>query len=134
MTTNYVHYEGETISPEKLPKAVGWRIIIAPVKIQEQTAGGILLTTDTQKLAETTRFIGKVISMGPLCYKHEKFKHHPSQDTPQPWCKVGDVVSVSSYAGSKIPMKHEDGEEFSLKIINDDEVLSVITDLHYLNI
>jgi len=76
-----------------------------------------LLTDDTVTESQVTTNICKVLKMGRECYKDkEKF---PSG----PWCKEGDWVLITRYAGSRIRI---DGGE--LRIINDDEILAVVDD------
>jgi co-chaperonin GroES (HSP10) len=88
-----------------------------PLKLQGKTKGGVLLTDDTVTESQVTTNICKVLKMGPECYKDkEKF---PSG----PWCKEGDWVLITRYAGSRIRI---DGGE--LRIINDDEILAVVDD------
>ena len=122
--------EFEFIPADKLPKPTGWRILIAPVKIKEKTDGGILLIDESKKTAEYFRDIGKVVAMGDGCYEHPKFQGGIPIDQKEPkhWCKVGDVVSYSSYTGKDIALKYND-EIVKLKVINDDEIISVIEDL-----
>ena len=102
---------------EKIPQPSGWRMVLFPLKLQGKTKGGVLLTDDTVTESQVTTNICKVLKMGPECYKDkEKF---PSG----PWCKEGDWVLITRYAGSRIRI---DGGE--LRIINDDEILAVIDD------
>ena len=102
---------------EKIPQPSGWRIVLFPLKLQGKTKGGVLLTDDTVTESQVTTNICKVLKMGPECYKDkEKF---PSG----PWCKEGDWVLITRYAGSRIRI---DGGE--LRIINDDEILAVVDD------
>ena len=102
---------------EKVPQPSGWRIVLFPLKLQGKTKGGVLLTDDTVTESQVTTNICKVLKMGPECYKDkEKF---PSG----PWCKEGDWVLITRYAGSRIRI---DGGE--LRIINDDEILAVVDD------
>ena len=102
---------------EKVPQPSGWRIVLFPLKLQGKTKGGVLLTDDTVTESQVTTNICKVLKMGPECYKDkEKF---PSG----PWCKEGDWVLITRYAGSRIRI---DGDE--LRIINDDEILAVVDD------
>jgi co-chaperonin GroES (HSP10) len=57
------------------------------------------------------------MKQGPLCYKDEaKFPEGP-------WCKTGDWVIFARYAGSRFRI--EGGE---VRILNDDEILAVISD------
>ena len=102
---------------EKIPQPSGWRMVLFPLKLQGKTKGGVLLTDDTVTESQVTTNICKVLKMGPECYKDkEKF---PSG----PWCKEGDWVLITRYAGSRIRI---DGCE--LRIINDDEILAVVDD------
>ena len=102
---------------EKIPQPSGWRMVLFPLKLQGKTKGGVLLTDDTVTESQVTTNICKVLKMGPEAYKDkEKF---PSG----PWCKEGDWVLITRYAGSRIRI---DGGE--LRIINDDEILAVVDD------
>ena len=102
---------------EKVPQPSGWRMVLFPLKLQGKTKGGVLLTDDTVTESQVTTNICKVLKMGPECYKDkDKF---PSG----PWCKEGDWVLITRYAGSRIRI---DGGE--LRIINDDEILAVVDD------
>ena len=102
---------------EKIPQPSGWRMVLFPLKLQGKTKGGVLLTDDTVTESQVTTNICKVLKMGPECYKDkEKF---PSGS----WCKEGDWVLITRYAGSRIRI---DGGE--LRIINDDEILAVVDD------
>ena len=102
---------------EKIPQPSGWRMVLFPLKLQGKTKGGVLLTDDTVTESQVTTNICKVLKMGPECYQDkEKF---PSG----PWCKEGDWVLITRYAGSRIRI---DGGE--LRIINDDEILAVVDD------
>ena len=102
---------------EKIPQPSGWRMVLFPLKLQGKTKGGVLLTDDTVTESQVTTNICKVLKMGPECYKDkEKF---PSGS----WCKEGDWVLITRYAGSRIRI---DGGELS--IINDDEILAVVDD------
>jgi len=95
----------------------GWRLVLFPLKLKEKTKGGLLLTDETVEQSQITTNICKVLKAGPEAYKDkEKF---PSG----PWCKEGDWVLITRYAGSRIRI---DGGE--LRIINDDEILAVVDD------
>jgi len=110
------------VNQDDYPIPAGWRILIEPIKIEEKTQSGIVLPTQAVEAKEHLRYIGRVVAMGPLCYKHSKFG--PGQE---PWCAVGDFVAYGAYAGQEIKVRDRAGQKFvSLKLINDDEVLSVI--------
>lgn len=127
-------FEADNFPIEKLPKPAGWRLLIAPIKIQETSKGGIVLVDESRKVAEYFRDIAKVLAVGPGCYEHPKFQGGIplEQQQPKPWCKVGDIIHYSSYTGKDITIQHK-GEIVKLKFINDDEVVSIIDDLSVLN-
>ena len=102
---------------EKVPTPVGWRMVLFPLKLDSKTKSGLYLTDDTVEQSQVSTNICKVLKVGPEAYKDkQKF---PSG----PWCKEGDWVLITRYAGSRIRI--EDGE---LRIINDDEIIATVKD------
>jgi len=109
------------VNPKDYPIPAGWRVLIEPIKIEEKTQGGIVLPERAKEAKEHLRHIGRVVAMGPLCYKHVKF-----QDC-DPWCSVGDMVAYGAYSGQQMQVRNSDGNDYvALRLINDDEVLAVI--------
>jgi len=107
------------------PIPVGWRILIEPIKVEEKTASGLVLPEQAIAAKEHLRYIGRVVAMGHLCYQHQKFAGE--DNAAKPWCKVGDYVAHGAYAGQEIKVRDREGRKYvSLKLLNDDEVLSVI--------
>jgi|TARA_R100000664_G_C2735223_1_gene124815 co-chaperonin GroES (HSP10) len=102
---------------EKVPQPVGWRIVLFPLKLENKTKGGLYLTDDTVEQSQITTNICKVLKVGADAYKDKE--RYPDG----PWCKEGDWVLITRYAGSRIRI---DGGE--LRIINDDEILAVVDD------
>ena len=102
---------------EKVPQPTGFRMVLYPLKLESKTSGGLHLTDETVEQSQIATNVCKVLKQGPSCYKDkERF--------PQgPWCKEGDWVLITRYAGSRIKI---DGGE--LRIVNDDEILAVIDD------
>jgi len=98
---------------EKLPKPSGFRLILKPREVADRTKGGIILTDESKEAAKFSCVISEVMDMGPDCYHDKESK----------WCEIGDWVLTGKYIGLKFKC---DGEEYSL--INDDEVLAVISD------
>lgn len=92
---------------------VGWRILVLPREIQEKTASGILLNTDSgrdrESMANTT---GVVVAMGDQCF----------EDLGTPWCKVGDKIIFAKYAG--LLYLGKDGKKY--RMINDKDVTGVL--------
>jgi len=102
---------------EKIPKPVGWRIVLFPLIFKGKTKGGVILTYETVVESQITTNICKVLKTGSLCYKDKE--RYPDG----PWCKEGDWVIITRYAGSRVKI---DGGE--LRIINEDEILAVVDD------
>ena len=101
---------------DKLPRPMGYRILILPYSIPTTTKGGIHLAASTVKTEELATVIGYVMALGPDAYKES--------DTP--WCKKGDYVLFGRYAGARINMRGEGDDSLPLRLLNDDEILAVI--------
>ena len=131
-----ITFEGDGIAPEKLPKPVGWRILVGPIKIEEVTKGGILLMEESVKSKEYVRFVAKVLATGPSSYEHSRFQGGIDirEMRPKPWVRVGDIILVGQYAGQIIPCVDHHGNEHTLKLMNDDEVLGIIPDISAINV
>ena len=102
---------------EKLPNPTGWRILVMPFQVKEETEGGIIIAQETLDRARAAVQVGYVLKMGPLCYE-DKEKY-----TTGPWCAEKDWVIFARYAGSRMEI---DGGE--IRMLNDDEILGTIGD------
>jgi len=102
---------------EKLPDPTGWRILVMPFQVKEETKGGIIIAQETLDRARAAVQVGYVLKMGPLCYGDKE--RYPTG----PWCKEKDWVIFARYAGSRMEI---DGGE--IRMLNDDEVLGTIDD------
>lgn len=121
----YVPRENRVLDPskadaslmERMPSPTGWRMLILPYRGKAQTQGGVYIPEKVIDDGQLTTVVGYVMKQGPLCYKDEaKFPDGP-------WCKQGDWVIFARYAGSRFRI--EGGE---VRILNDDEILAVISD------
>ena len=102
---------------EKLPNPTGWRILVMPFQVKEETKGGIIIAQETLDRARAAVQVGYVLKMGPLCYGDKE--RYPTG----PWCKEKDWVIFARYAGSRMQI---DGGE--IRMLNDDEILGTIGD------
>ena len=109
--------EPEKTNLEKLPNPTGWRLLIMPFRVKEETKGGIIIAQETLERARSAVQVGYVLKMGDLCYKDED--KYPTG----PWCKEKQWVIFARYAGSR--MEIEGGE---IRMLNDDEILGTIDD------
>lgn len=97
---------------EELPKPILWRLLVMPIKPKEVSKGGIVIPTAAQDAQGHLNYIGKIVAMGALAFKSEKYEG----ETGFP--KLGDYVLYSRYAGQQ--MKYRGTK---LLIVNDDEIL-----------
>ena len=102
---------------EKLPNPTGWRLLVMPFKVKEETKGGIIIAQETLDRARAAVQVGYVLKMGPLCYE-DKEKYPTGA-----WCAEKDWVIFARYAGSRMGI---DGGE--IRMLNDDEILGTIDD------
>ena len=101
----------------KLPEPKGYKLLIAIPKLEEKTAGGVIIPDKLKGMEQTASIIGLVIAMGDAAYKDaDKFPNGP-------YCKEGDFVIFRSYSGTRFKLR---GEEF--RLINDDTVEAVVDD------
>ena len=107
--------ETKSTSLEKLPNPTGWRLLVMPFKVKEETKGGIIIAQESLDRARVATQVGYVLKMGNLCYQ-DKDKYPTG-----PWCKEKDWVIFARYAGSRMEI---DGGE--IRMLNDDEVLGTI--------
>jgi len=90
----------------------GHRVLIQAEEVEEQTSGGIILTTEMTKREQLAEIRGRVIELGSTAYSDQK----------EVWCKVGDRVIFAKYSG--ILYDGKDGKEY--RVINDLDVVAVI--------
>ncbi len=123
-----IKFYGDDIPSSKLPEPSGYRVLIGRLKVEEKTAGGIIMTSDYNRAKENNTSLAKVLAIGNTAFKSKIFKESEHDNAPcVPWCEVGDIVLVSRYTGLDVDVIENDEME-TLKIINDDEILSKIND------
>lgn len=93
-------------------KVKGYRLLVKPDEIETTTEGGIVVVMDEDK-AKIAQMYGKVVQVGSECWHDFKDKQ---------WCKEGDRVAWSKFAG-KFITDPETAEEYV--ILNDEDVLVV---------
>ena len=102
---------------DKLPDPTGWRILVMPFQVKEETKGGIIIAQETLDRARAAVQVGYVLKKGPLCYADKE--RYPTGA----WCEEKDSVIFARYAGSRMEI---DGGE--IRMLNDDEILGTIGD------
>jgi co-chaperonin GroES (HSP10) len=130
-----IAFETDDVPVHLIPQPAGWRLAVAPVKIKDVSKGGIALVNETIEHSEYFRTVGKVVAIGDQCYRHPKFNAGVAVEVrePEPWVKVGDIVHYSNYGGMDINFIYND-KPVKIKVINDDEVLTKISDTSILGL
>jgi len=125
-------FNGEFIEKGKLPIPAGYRILVGRLKVDDTSQGGIIMTSEYNRAKENNTSLAKVLAVGNLAFKSNTFKETDHENAPPvPWCKVGDIILVSRYTGLDVEVT--DGEEVeTLKILNDDECLGLVSDINTL--
>jgi co-chaperonin GroES (HSP10) len=117
------------IPSDWMPEPTGFHILIEPAQPREQTRGGILLPDQSKQTQEILGSTGKVVAMGPECYRGPKFQEIMASGHVRyhkPWCKLGDSISHGQYGGQQIIIAGPDGQPHKFRVINDDEVLGLV--------
>lgn len=106
----------EIADPDVLPEIPGYHILVRPVSVKQATKGGIILPDSTKSDMAYLTTVGRVVKVGTLAYKDEKFNGTP-------WCKEGDYVCYGKHTGDKFLYK---GIQFLL--LFDDSIKMVVED------
>lgn len=102
---------------KKLPKPVGYRVLIALPEIEEKF-NGLILKADTTKNAEQIlSMVGVVLDMGEQAYTD------PDRFPTGPWCKPGDYVVFRANTGTRFKVGSQE-----LRLLNDDSIEAVVAD------
>lgn len=98
--------------PKTLPQLCGgWNVLVYPIALKTQLKSGLFISESTADTHSQLLTVGIVVKMGPLAYKHGKFKD-PTDGEYKALCKEGDFV-VFSRAAWSATRSHE-GKKFYL--------------------
>lgn len=114
-----------------LPDPVGHKMLVALPTMAERTAGGIIIPHATNERERAATVVGTVLAMGDTCYndigRFGVYQPDGSRKLGKPWCKVGDTVLFTRYAGMRFKTKDvESGEMVEYRIMNDDEIAATV--------
>lgn len=119
------------------PDPVGHFMLVALPEVEIRTKSGIYIPDTVSDRERAASVVGTVIAMGPDCYTDPEPKL-PAGLSPTapvtvlaarprfpsgPWCKEGDTVLFSRYAGKRFTIE---GVEF--RMLSDDEITATIPD------
>lgn len=94
-----------------------------PLRPKAVSKGGIVIPLAAQEAQKYLNYVGKVVAMGDLSYRHERFEAQKARP------KAGDYVIYGRYAGQPLTYR---GVRFLF--INDDEILGLCPDYDALQI
>ena len=103
---------------QRIPKPVGYRLLIALPQVEETFGDSGLVKADrTISEEKILTVVGLVVDMGEQAYADkDRFPNGP-------WCKVGDYVVFRANSGTRIRI---DGVEY--RLMNDDSIEAVVAD------
>lgn len=90
----------------------GGHLLVLPDKVEEKTAGGIIIPETSREKEQQAATKGTLIAIGPGAWL--------DLDDGSPWAQVGDKISYARYSG--VSMVGKDSVEYVL--INDNDVLA----------
>ena len=113
--------EGDTPAPYNAFEPGLWRVWVQPMTPKKYSKGGIEIPSQAQDAQVHLNYIGRIIRMGPLAGKSERYTVQGSAEGPSysAWnYREGDFITYGRYAGQ--PM-----EVCGVRtlVVNDDEIL-----------
>jgi co-chaperonin GroES (HSP10) len=123
----------EPVNVDGIISAGLWRILVDPVEVKTQSDQGIEFTKQLIEQQEYLRYVGQVVSIGPLAFKDDRYKMQDGSYMPMP-VKVGDWIVYGKHAGHEVFMQHGRNMVRRLRIINDDQFLCFVDDIDAMTI
>jgi co-chaperonin GroES (HSP10) len=100
---------------KKIPSPAGHRVIVKTDKVEEKSAGGVILSVGNTDRKQDAQVAGVLVAIGPNAWK--------AFDGGEPWASVGDRVMHACYAGYSIKIN---GDMY--RIMNDEDITAVISE------
>lgn len=133
--------KGEDLDTMYVPDPVGHFMLIALPDVEAKTKSGIYIPETVTDRERAASVVGTVLELGPDCYKDPEpvipdivrdaialgqpvsvSLIAPRPRFPSgPWCKKGDTVLFSRYAGRRF---RSEGVEF--RMLSDDEIIATV--------
>jgi co-chaperonin GroES (HSP10) len=110
------------IRSEDIPEPLGWRVIVLPVAIPNETESGFVLAADTVRHMNLSRRVGVVLKIGALAFS-ERRGFPPGYVLP---INVGDWVNFHESAGVDALMRGRDGDMVSIKFLVEGDLLGKV--------
>ena len=137
--------EARELPSHRLPRLMGWQVLLQPRQLPEQTKGGLFLPDQVKDINEHHNCIYKVLKLGPLAFTAERLRGGRRRSFRQETVKddvtvveeweevefaegqqppeVGDWVFVRKYSGTIFEV-----DDVSLRMCSDDDIVAVVRD------
>jgi co-chaperonin GroES (HSP10) len=97
----------------------GWKMLVMPMRVATETKGGIIIPQVRQDTDQYLNYVGRVVALGSLCFKHSKWAAMGLKPEDAP--KRGDWVVYPIYQYQRIDFKGT-----KLILLNDDSFLATV--------
>jgi co-chaperonin GroES (HSP10) len=113
----------DNISAEFWPhiRAKGHYIVVKPY-VRPKKTDEVMLPESLRDEDMHHSVAAQVIDIGPTAYIDEKFCGGVA------WVEIGDWVFIPRVAGARVGMKSADGSDTILRIVNEDDIIAIISD------
>jgi len=108
------HLPGE----EEVIKPFGWRILVMPMRPRKMI-GSIIVPITRQETDQYLNYVGRVVALGPLCFKHNKYAQMGLMPEDVP--KRGDWIIYPIYQYARIDFRGT-----KLILLNDDSFIATV--------
>jgi len=105
-------------------KPLGHHVLIEIIPVNFKSAGGIILSTETEGERERKgRDLAKIVAFGPTCYQG-----FADCKGPEDWgVAIGDTVELSGRYDGKFSSVHEyDSKYKNLRYVSDSDIIGVL--------
>jgi chaperonin GroES len=93
----------------------GHRVLVIPDPVEQVSAGGIILTTETKDRNAQQQVFGTLAAVGVTAWKDY------SDGTP--WAKVGDRVVYAKYGGNELK---DPATDIVYRLLNDEDICAIV--------
>jgi len=97
-------------------RPTAFKVLVAPRKVEERTAGGIIIPDETKDRQQYAAMEGELIAVSPLAFGYETWP----VDAEKP--QVGQRVVFAKFAGFAI--KGADGRDY--RLVEDKDIAAVL--------
>jgi chaperonin GroES len=99
-------------------KPTEYKVLIAPIVVDEKTKGGIILPDEHKDREQFAQMQGTLIAVSPLAFTYADDEAWGDAEKPKP----GDKVMFAKFAGAAV--KGMDGKDY--RLVNDKDIAAVI--------